>query len=75
MSALVRYGSRPLALAVYLTTQQLLPRRRTKEVLADLLGVAVSEGPSPTLIKRAAGHLWPTEEQIKAALSRARVIH
>lgn len=75
VSAPVQYGPRVAALAVYLTTQQLLPRRRTREVLADLLGVSVSEGTLTTLIKRAARHLVPIEEQIKTALSQAKVIH
>lgn len=75
VNAPVQYGPRVSALAVYLMIQQLLPRRRTKEVLEDLLGVAVSEGTLTTLLKRAAGHLLPIEEQMKAALSRAKVIH
>ncbi len=75
VSAPVQYGPRIAALAVYLTTQQLLPRRRTKEVLADLLGVSLSEGTLTTVIKRAARLLLPIEEQIKKALSQARVIH
>jgi transposase len=75
VNAPVQYGPRIAALAVYLTTQQLLPRRRTREVLADLLGVALSEGTLTTLITRAARRLLPIEEQIKTALSRAKVIH
>lgn len=75
VSAPVQYGPRIAALAVYLTTQQLLPRRRTREVLADLLGVALSEGTLSTLITRAARRLLPIEERIKTALSRAKVIH
>ena len=75
VSAPVQYGPRVAALAVYLTTQQLLPRRRTRDVLADLLGVSVSEGTLTAWLKRAAGRLLPIEEQIKTALSRAKVIH
>lgn len=75
VSAPVQYGPRLASLAVSLTTQQLLPRRRTREVLSDLLGAPMSEGTLTTLIKRAAHILLPVEEQIKAALSRAKVIH
>ncbi len=75
VNAPVQYGPRLESLAVYLTTQQLLPRRRTREVLSDLLGAPMSEGTLTTLIKRAAHLLVPVEEQIKAALSRAKVIH
>ncbi len=56
-------------------TQQLLPRRRTKEVLLDLLGVHLSEGTFTTVLKRAAEYLKPIEAQIKTALSRENVIH
>jgi transposase len=62
-------------MAVYLTTQQLLPRSRTAEVLADLAGVEISEGTLTTVIKRTASLLKPIEEQIKTALSQAKVIH
>ena len=75
VSAPVQYGPRVAAMAVYLMTQQLLPRRRTKEVLVDLLGISLSEGTLTTLIKRAARCLVPIEEQIKTALSQAKVIH
>lgn len=75
VNAPVQYGPRVATMALYLTTQQLLPRRRTREVLSDLLGVSMSEGTLTTLIKRAAAILVPLEEQIKAALSRAQVIH
>lgn len=75
VSAPVQYGPRLGSLAVYLTTQQLLPRRRSREVLGDLLGVSMSEGTLTSLIKRAARILIPVEEQIKAALRRAKVIH
>jgi transposase len=75
VTASVQYGPRIAALAVYLTTQQLLPRGRTIEVLADLVGVKMSEGTLTRLLKRAAHTLKPVEEQIKAALRQAKVIH
>jgi transposase len=75
VSAPVQYGSRISAMAVYLTTQQLLPRGRTAEVLADLIGISISEGTLATLIKRTAHLLKPVEEQIKTALCQAKVIH
>lgn len=75
ISAPVQYGPRIGAMAVYLTTQQLLPRRRTAEVLADLVGVRISEGTLARLIQHAANLLRPVEEQIKTALSQAKVIH
>jgi transposase len=75
ISAPVQYGPRLGAMAVYLTSQQLLPRGRTAEVLADLAGVQISQGTLTTMIKRAASLLKPIEEQIKTALSQAKVIH
>jgi transposase len=75
VSAPVQYGPRLSAIAVYLSTQQLLPRGRTAEVLADLMGVQMSEGTLNTMIKRTASLLKPIEEQIKRALSQAKVIH
>lgn len=75
VSAPVEYGPRIGAMAVYLTTQQLLPRGRTIEILRDLVGVQMSEGTVTTMITRTAHLLTPIEHQIKTALSQARVIH
>jgi transposase len=75
VAAPVQYGPRLSAVAVYLMAQQLLPRRRTKEVLADQFGVHLSEGTLTTVLKRAADALKPVEKQIKTALRQARVIH
>lgn len=71
----MQYGPRLAALAVSVMTQQLLPRRRTKEVLRDVLGGALSEGTLATMLMRAAEHLKPVEAQITTALSREQVIH
>lgn len=71
----VQYGPRVGAMAVYLLIQQLLPWGRTSEVLAELVGVQMSEGTLATLVERTAKHLEGVEEQIKAALSVAPVIH
>src|SRR5258708_6148637 len=75
VNAPVQYGPRLATLAVYLTTQQLLPRRRTKEVLGDLRGAWRGGEPLKPVIKRAAHLLARVKEQIKAALSREKVIH
>ncbi len=75
VNAPVQYGPRIGAIAVYLTTQQLLPRGRTVEVLADLLGVPMSQGTLARLIKHTALLLKPIEELIKAAISQAKVTH
>jgi len=75
VSAPVQYGPRIAAMAVYLTTQQLLPRGRTAEVLADMVGVSLSQGTLATLLKRTAHLLKPVEQQIKTALCQSKVIH
>src|SRR5207245_11197040 len=70
----VQYGPLIGAIAVYLTQQHLLPLARTCEVMADLLGVQISEGTLLTLIERCADQLAPVEVQIKEALVEAEVI-
>jgi transposase len=54
---------------------QLLPYERACEVLEDLLGPSMSVGTRPPLVERCAQQLAPVEQQIKAALSRAEVLH
>lgn len=75
VSAPVQYGPGVGAMAVYLLTQQLLPWKRTCEVLADLVGADLSEGTLAGLLQRTAQTLVPVEEQIKTALLAAEVIH
>jgi transposase len=71
----VQYGTRIGAIAVYLVEQQLLPWARACEVLSDLLGVQMSEGTLCSLIERCAHNLLPVEDQLKAALRKATVLH
>src|SRR5256885_14569595 len=71
----VQYGAAIGAVGVYLAQQQLLPYERACEVIEDLLGASMSVGTLQALIARCAGQLAPVEQQIKAALSRAEVLH
>ena len=73
--AAVQYGPRVGAMAVYLLMQQHLPWARTCEVLADLVGVRLSEGTLAALLQRTAEKLVPVEAQIKEALVTADVLH
>jgi transposase len=75
VSAPVQYGAAFGAVGVYLVHQQLLPYERACEVMQDLLGPTMSEGTLQTLVQRCAERLCPVEQQIKAALSRADVLH
>ncbi len=71
----VQYGPRLRALSVYLVEQQLLPYGRVRELLADLFGASLSLGTLVDWVSQAAAVLEPVEAQIKAALSRAPVLH
>jgi transposase len=71
----VQYGPRLRALAVYLVEQQFLPYARTREVLADVFGVALSSGTLISLVRRGAERLGRVEEQIKRQLRKAAVLH
>src|SRR5260370_5205008 len=75
VSAPVQYGAAFGAVGVYLVQQQLLPYERAGEVMQDLLGPTMSEGTLQTLVQRCAERLSPVEQQIKAALSQAEVLH
>src|SRR5712691_10209612 len=75
VKAPVQYGAALGAVGVYLVQQQLLPYERACEVMQDLLGVTMSVGTLQTLVQRCAERLCPVEQQIKAALSRAAVLH
>src|SRR5271165_5795544 len=68
-----QYG--PRALAVYLVEQQLVPYGRVREVLADLFEASLSLGTLVEWVQQAAATLEPVEASIKAALSRAPVLH
>jgi transposase len=75
VAAPMQYGPTIGAVAVYLVQQQLLPLARAAEVMADLLGVQMSEGTICTLIQRCATNLAGVEQQIKDALVKAEVLH
>jgi transposase len=75
VAAPMQYGPMIGAVAVYLVQQQLLPLARAAEVMADLLGVQMSEGTICTLIGRCATNLADVEQQIKEALVQAEVLH
>ncbi len=75
VGAPVQYGAAIGAVGVYLVQQQLLPYERACEVIEDLLGPSMSVGTLAGLVQRCAEQLEPVEQQIKAALARAQVLH
>lgn len=73
--AAVQYSAAFGAIGVYLVQQQFLPYERACEVMQDLLGPTLSVGTLQALVQRCAAALEPVEAQLKAALSRAAVLH
>lgn len=74
-SSRAQYGPRLRGLAVYLLEQQLIPYARVRELFAELLGAQLSLGTLTRWVAQGAETLRPVEEAIKAALSRAPVLH
>jgi transposase len=70
-----QYGPHVRALAIYLVQEQLVPLGRVQQLLSDLFGVAVGRGTLVAWIQQAAAVLAPVEDQIKAALRQAPVLH
>jgi transposase len=75
VTAPVQYGPRVTAACAYLWHGQFLSRSRTCEAVAELFGVAVSEGAVAGMVRRIAGALGGTLDVIRAALISAPVAH
>jgi transposase len=71
----VQYGAAFGAVGIYLVQQQLLPYERACEVIEDLLGPTISVGTLQAVVQRCADYLAPVEQEIKAALAHAEVLH
>jgi transposase len=71
----VQYGPTVRARALYLLHYQLLPYRRTSELLRDLFGCAISPGTIANTVEAGARGLIETELKIKKKLRRSRLIH
>jgi transposase len=74
-SNVVQYGPRLKAMMVYLMEAQLLPSKRSCEVLSELLGVRVSEGTLYTTRTQCFEHLELIEEHIQATVGNAKVVN
>jgi transposase len=70
-----QYGPRLRALAVYLVAQQFVPYARTRDLLADLTGARLSVGTLVEWVQHGAETLKPVEDDLKAALHCAPVLH
>lgn len=75
ISAPRQYGPRLRAVATYLVQQQFVPYARTRDLLADLFGAALSVGTLVNLVRQGAARLQPVAEAIKGALREAAVLH
>ena len=75
VSAPAQYGHGVRALAVYVNQYQLLPEARTCELLADLLGCALSDGSVAGWVQEAAEILAPTVAHIADLVAVSPVQH
>jgi len=75
VDAPVQYGPNIRSMLVYLSQYQLLPQKRITEAMADLFGVAISEGTVNKTIQEAYGRLEATEKAIKDAIQGSAVVH
>lgn len=75
VASTVQYGPELRALAVYLTTQQLLPVARASEMLAHLAGQAVSVATVLAAEARCTAALASITARIRAGLAHAPVVH
>jgi len=75
VNAPVQYGPDVRALAVYLNQYQLLPCRRTCELLNDLFGCSMSEGTLSNIIAECDDILRAPVEQIKEQIAQSPIVH
>jgi len=68
-----QYGARLKSFAVYFSSYNLIPFRRTAELFEDLFGVSFSEGTVVNTVHAFARKAEPTVEQIKELLKAAEV--
>ena len=75
VTAPVQYGPRARAVALVLTQQHLLPYKRARAVLRDVLGCTMTEGTLATLVQDAAARLTDVEAAIAAAVRAGTLQH
>ena len=75
VSGRVSYGPRLRAFVLYLNQYQLLPYDRTRELMADLLGVKVSTGALAAMVSQASEEIEPLVKSIASQLKQEPVIH
>ena len=71
----VQYGARVRALIIYLLHVQLLPYRRTADMMADVFGAPLSEGTLANTSELASKGLAEVETAIVEAIKEAPIVH
>ena len=71
----VSYGENIQAVATYLTSYQLLPIKRTTELIFDLFGVKISQGTVVSAAQEAYEKLEDTQTRIEEELLASEVVH
>ena len=75
VNAPVQYGELIQAVAVYLNVYQMIPYKRTCEVLSDLLGCEMSEGTLHNLLEKYNERIKEPLESIRENIRKATVAH
>jgi hypothetical protein len=75
VAAPAQYGTGIQTLATYLVEGQSVPYARASQVLQELLGVQLSAGSIATFVKTCHRQLAGVEQERKATLVKARVLH
>lgn len=71
----VQYGPRLKGMMTYLMAGQLLPSKRTGDILQDLMGVSVSEGTLYTTREQCFERLEPVMSAVEDQIRNAAVVH
>lgn len=71
----VQYGSSVKGIVTYLNQYQLIPSKRTQELMKDIFGCEISEGTIYNQVEKCHEILEPVETGIKAHLINAKVEH
>lgn len=72
----VQYGNKLKAAAVYLTQYQLIPYKRSAELIADLFNIKLSQGSIVTFNEKCHERLEPVENNIKDCIANSiKAVH
>jgi transposase len=75
INAPVQYGERVRSYLTYFSAYQLLPQKRSVQMLKDLFDIKMSEGTLNNILEQAYNNLETTEIFIKKAIQKSSVMH